>query len=240
MGTTGLRGQRALITGAGRGIGRAIALALAGDGCELALVDCRPQDLEEAAQACERLGARSLAVVADLSLDDGPQVALQGCLDGLGGCNLLVHCAGVLSLGSALGARWQDWDAMLRVNLRSVMQLTQLALPGLIQQSNPTIIFIASVCGKTAYAGLAGYCASKHGVVGFANALFEDVRGHGVKVSSICPGYVNTDMLRHVAANGAETIQPEAVAETVRFIARFPASGCPTEIVLRSQKPPWP
>lgn len=238
-----ITGQVALITGASRGIGEHCALALAREGCSLALTARDAARLERVAARCRQLGARTLCLPADAADDAALDGLVERCITGLGGLNLLVNNAGVWHEGLAQESELGHWDEMLSINLRSVMRLTRLALPHIIAgcQGGPgrgVVILIASMSGIRTYSGGAGYCATKFGVVGFSKALWDDVAELGVKVSAICPGWVNTDMAVGSGLDRQKMIQPEDVAELVRMVATWPGTSCPKLIELMPQHYP--
>lgn len=227
-----------MVTGASRGIGEAIALALAGEGCRLALVARSGNDLERVAQRCEGLGARALCLPADLREAPELKGIVERCVEELGALHILVNNAGVFHQGLAQEADLNELDEMLDVNLRAAMHLTRHALPHIIgnRQKQGAVIFIASMSGKRTYSGGAGYCATKFGMVGFADAVFRDVREHGIKVSVICPGFVNTPMVDGMGIDTSLMAQPGEVAELVRMVATWPGTSCPREILLEPQR----
>lgn len=228
-----LENSVALVTGASRGIGRATALALAAQGCRVALVGRDEDALGRVADECE--GA--IPIVADLTDRAAPDRIVREATSALGPINVLVNNAGVGHAGSVLTAPWPEYQAMLDVNLTAVMRLTHRALPSIRKADWGALIFIASVSSKETYAGGSGYCATKFGVLGFAGAVFQDVRAHGIKVTSICPGWVDTDMIRDVGLPPDRMLRAEDVADAVVFAARMPASACVTEMVLEPQLP---
>ena len=227
-----------MVTGASRGIGRAVALMLAEEGCELALVARDAGRLESLAASCrEKSGRRALVLPLDLMKNVACKKAVAACRAEFGGLDILVNNAGIAYPGGAVEADPMNWEEMILLNLMSVMRLSKAAIPEIIESPAGAIIFVSSISGKRAFGGAAGYCASKHGVNGFAEAIFEDLKPYGTKISAICPGWVNTGMAAQAGVDPELVMQPEDVAEAVRFVARFPSRGCPTEILLRCQHP---
>jgi NAD(P)-dependent dehydrogenase (short-subunit alcohol dehydrogenase family) len=236
---TSIRGKVALITGASRGIGRAIACGLAEEGCRLSLIARGEAQLEETKEMSEDRGAEVATFTADVT--DGSVIAdvFGRTADAFGGIDIVVNNAGTGHLASIMEADGADWARTIDVNLRAAMESTRLAVPYLRKRGGGTIIFIASLSSKIAYGGGGAYCASKHGLLGFAGAVFEDVRGFGIRVCSICPGFVNTELIEGLGIAPKAIIQPDDVADAVRFAAKFGGTACPTEIVIRSQTPPY-
>ncbi len=126
------------------------------------------------------------------------------------------------------------------VNVNGLMYVTRHTLPHLVRGGRGAVIQIASVAGRGSFAGGGAYCASKHAVIGYSQSVFEDVREAGVKVTVICPGFVNTDMVDGRGLIMERMIQPADIARAALFVARFPGTGCPTEIVIRPQRTPYP
>jgi NADP-dependent 3-hydroxy acid dehydrogenase YdfG len=240
---TNIAGQVALITGAGRGIGEQIAYALAGEGCRLGLTALEPDELSRVAARCQQLGASAAAFPLDLrNLNKVPELVSKVAAE-FGGLNILVNNAGVWHGGSAAEAEADGIDEMIDVNLRAVMQLTRLALPHIIAGAEGAVgrgavVFISSMSGVRSYAGGSGYCATKFGVNGYASAVFDDVGKLGVKVTTICPGWVNTAMGADSEVPPDEMVQPEDVAELMRLVATWPDSSCPMLITIYPQTVP--
>lgn len=224
--------KAAIVTGASRGIGRSIVVRLAQTGYKVALLARDKKGLEETARQCGS-GSETLIVPCDLSNPTEWKPAVDRVIEKWGAINVLVNNAGIHE-----SADPESWDKTLDVNLRATMGLTRLALPYLEKAGSGAVINIASIAGLMGVAGSAAYCASKHGVMGFTRALFEDVREKNIKVSAICPGFVATDLTESPKLDSKKMIQPEDVAETVLFVINFPSTGCPTEIVLRPQHSP--
>jgi short-subunit dehydrogenase len=230
---------RIIITGASRGIGRAVALVLARQGAHLALVARDTGALREVAQECKKAGGEAVPIARDLSDPNAPLGIVREAVSALGGIDVLINNAGQYAGGKAGEGDLAAWDTQLQVNLTAVIHLTHHALPHLKKSAHGAIITTASISSKTAHAGGAIYCASKHGVLGFSNALFEDIRETGIKVCAICPGYVNTDMAADSGIVPERAIQPEDLADTVLYVLATRATVCPTEIVLRPQRSPY-
>jgi 3-oxoacyl-[acyl-carrier protein] reductase len=230
-----LEGKTALVTGGGRGIGRAIALALAGEKCNLALTGRNPAHLEETAEECRARGCDVLVVPSDIQKIESLPGMVRAVSARFGSLDILINNAGVGGPGSADQADLDLWDRAIDTNLRSVMHLTRHALPIIKRSPWGAVVFIASIAGKMSFPGSAAYCASKHGVVGFAASVFEDVREQNIKVSAICPGFVNTDMVGGKVV-AEKMIQPEDIAQTVLFVLKFPHTGCPARPTIHDPR----
>lgn len=226
-----------VITGASRGIGRSCALELAQPNTHLFLLARQEAELNAVAKECEARGAQAHYMTLDL----GNTAAIRQCIEdirsGFGAVDILINNAGIWLEKPFEEGDMSLWDAALDVNLKSVMHITRYCLEGM--PSSGAVIFVASTASRRSYAGGTNYCAAKFGLLGFANALFEDIKERGIKVSSILPGVVNTDMHRgDPKLQEAKMIQPEDVAKTVSFILSMPQNVCPTEITLMPQYNP--
>ncbi len=233
-----LSGQVALITGASSGIGRAIAEELAKHGADVALLARRKDALEESARICASYEVRTLVLPCDLRDRAALNEAVEKCASDLGGINILINNAGIMHGGVTQDLDLDHFDQVMDVNISAPVAITRYALPHILKHPRGAVIQIASVAGKMSFRGGAMYCASKHALVGFSNALFEDVRENGIKVCAICPGYVNTPMMDGRTLQVEKMIQSEDIAKAVLFAVRYPDTGCPTEIYLRPQRSP--
>ncbi|MBI3756621.1 MAG: SDR family oxidoreductase [Deltaproteobacteria bacterium] len=234
-------GQRvALITGASRGIGRAIALRLARAGATTVLAARTQTDLLTVAELIHALGQETLVVPTDVANDQQLEALAAAALERFGHIDLLVNNAGGGPPRAPITkARFMDWDWTLRVNLWATMALTKLVLPTMIERRSGAIVNICSLAGLTGKAGEAAYAAAKFGVRGFSQSLFEEVRAYGIKVSTICPGSVDTALLPpNRRVDRSKMIKPEDVAEVVYGVAMSSAHCCPLEIVLQPQLDP--
>jgi 3-oxoacyl-[acyl-carrier protein] reductase len=233
---SGLQGGRALVTGAGRGIGRAIALALGRAGCEVVVTARSLDQLSEVRTEIASARGQSIAIQSDLTRDDELDRLVRAC----GPVDILVNNAGWGRRAPVVRAKVEDWDRTLRLNLRAPMILTQRFLPAMIEKGEGAVINIGSVSGKTGEAEGAAYSASKFGLIGFTQSLYEEVREFGIKVAVILPGFVDTPMIPPVKhLDRSKMIQPEDVAQTVQFVLNAPATSCPVEITIRPQRSPY-
>jgi NADP-dependent 3-hydroxy acid dehydrogenase YdfG len=137
-------------------------------------------------------------------------------------------------------AKIEDWDQTLRLNLRAPMILAQRFLPAMIEKHEGAVINIGSVSGKSGEAEGAAYSASKFGLIGFTQSLYEEVREHGIKVAVILPGFVDTPLIPPVKhLDRSKMIQADDVAQAVQFVLTAPETSCPVEITIRPQRSPY-
>jgi len=230
----------AVVTGAGRGIGRAIALRLAQDGCRVAAVARTESELEETASAAGTAGGSIFAVPADVTRDGDLESAVRLIIERLGRITILVNNAGFAPPRSpVLKTSLADWDRTLATCLRAPMVLTRLVLPDMLAHGSGAIVNIASIAGKKGRGGEAAYAAAKFGLLGFTQSLFEEVREHGVKVIAICPGFVDTDLIpANKRVDRGKFLQPSDIADAVHDVLTTPLRACPTELILEPQYDP--
>jgi NAD(P)-dependent dehydrogenase (short-subunit alcohol dehydrogenase family) len=205
----------ALVTGAGRGIGRAIALALGRKGVSVTAVARTAADLDRLVEEIEASGGRALAFAGDVrdsSVTDG---AVARTVDRFGGLQILVNNAGVGRFAPVEQTSDEDWDRVIGTNLTAVFRLTRAALPHLAQRGGH-VFMISSLAGVNPIAGMAAYCASKAGLDHFAASLMLEVRQRGVKVTTLAPGSVDTGFAGGpAAADTSWMLTAEDLAQTV-------------------------
>jgi 3-hydroxybutyrate dehydrogenase len=189
-----LAGRRALVTGAGRGIGRAVALDLARAGAELALSARTQGELDGVAAEAQRLGARAVAIVADVSRPDAVRELFRAARERLGPVDVLVNGAGVAPSAPLAKTSDEQWRAAIEVNLSGTFYCMREALPEMLERGFGRIVNLASIAGKTGYPYISAYAASKHGVLGLTRCAALEAAPRGVTVNAVCPGYVDTPM----------------------------------------------
>jgi short-subunit dehydrogenase len=231
-----LDGKIALVTGASQGIGRAIAIALARTGCEVVLTARNMDQLAEAQKEIVATKGVARSIQADLTRDDEIERLAQSC----GPVDYLINNAGWGKRAPVVRAKIEDWDQTFRLNLRAPMILAQKFLPAMIAKRKGAVINIGSVSGKSGETNGAAYSASKFGLIGFTQSLFDEVREHNIKVAVILPGFVDTPMIPPVKhLDRSKMIQADDVAQTVLYILQSPATACPVEITIRPQRTPY-
>jgi NAD(P)-dependent dehydrogenase (short-subunit alcohol dehydrogenase family) len=241
-----LAGKRAVVTGAGKGIGRSIALALARAGADVAVTARTASDIERLVGDIRALGRAAVAVTCDVTEAEQVQHMATTLLEGLGGLDILVNNAGNAGSHKLLDHSDELWHRMLAVNLTSVYYVCKAFLPVFIDQRGGRIINIASIASRAGGKYVAAYTASKHGVLGLTRALAVELLPYNVTVNAVCPGYVDTPLTdasvsNMVARTGmseaqarawlAQTspqnrlISPEEVASVVVFLALESSRG---------------
>ena len=233
-----LQNRVALVTGASRGIGLAIARVLGRLGARLALCARDAARLESVAAEFGRAGIAAVTVPADLARASDIASLVQKTEQSLGSIEILVNNAGIGYFAPVQEASEANWDAVLDTNLKAVFLLSKAVAPGMIRRRGGHIVNIASLAGKNAFAGGAIYCASKWGLLGLTQCMAEDLRPHGVRVSSICPGTVATDFSPHAGKDTSKMLQPEDVAHAVEMVLTQAPQSFISEVLLRpTQKP---
>ncbi|HXO87578.1 MAG TPA: SDR family NAD(P)-dependent oxidoreductase [Candidatus Acidoferrales bacterium] len=228
----------ALVTGASRGIGLAVAKSLAAMGAKIALCARDPQRLAAAAADLERGGTSVVAVPADVSRTAEIAPLVEKTEQSLGPIEILVNNAGIGVFGPIQDASEANWDAVLDTNLKSVFLLSRAVAPGMISRRTGHIVNIASLAGKNAFAGGGIYCASKWGLLGLTECMAEDLRPFGIRVSAICPGSVATDFSPHSMKDPKKMLQPEDVAHAVFMILTQAPQSFISEVLLRPTEKP--
>jgi NADP-dependent 3-hydroxy acid dehydrogenase YdfG len=229
-----LRGKVALVTGAGRGIGRAIALAFAEEGAAVALVARSRADLAGVAAEIRERGGRALAVPADVTQDAAVESVVENVAGELGRLDILVTSAGTASFAPVADSKPGDWDAMLALNLRAVMVCCRAALPTMMRQRSGTILNLASIAAKRVLPGSAVYTATKMAVIGFSRVLAEELRAHGVRVGVLVPGAVDTPLWDTLGSSPPrdKMLRPEDVARAAVLMAALPPHASLEELTL--------
>ncbi|CAF1017870.1 unnamed protein product [Rotaria sordida] len=249
-GVIDLHGKNAVITGASRGIGKEIALTLAKEGCNVALLARSRDALETLAIECSKNGIKAHVIICDMSSKQSIEDAckqishiFQNKLD------ILINNAGIAGESvSAIEEKTPSgkdvvdmWEEVMMVNLLGLMRITGRCLPMMKESKHGAIITISSLSATMTSGRSAQYHASQWGVNGFLGSIYEDIREYGIKVCSIMPGFVNTPMIhddKH-KLNFDKCIQPEDIAQGVLYILRTPYNVCPTEIKYRPQYTPY-
>jgi short-subunit dehydrogenase len=202
------RNQIAFLTGAASGIGRALAVALAKEGCHLYLVDVDQSGLESLRDSLEPDGVRIWTARCDLSKANEIQTTVQQALHVTGGIDLLINNAGVAYYGPTDQMTQQQWDWLMSINLLAPIQITQALLPSLLKRPDPHIVNMCSISGLVAGGRFAAYHTSKFGLIGFTESLRAEFGRKGVGVTAICPGPVLTKLYQSAQSSRSDKAVP--------------------------------
>ena len=228
-----LSGKTAIVTGARRGMGRAISLALAREGANVVVSDISQEDCQKVVDEIEQLGRKGLPVKCDVSSGTDVEAMVRKTVAEFGGVDILVNNAGIISYKPFLELTEEDWDRTLNVNLKGQFLCARAAAKEMVKNKRGRIINIASIssggCG-IAFPLIAHYTASKGGVVALTEALALELTSHGINVNAICPGAIDTDMAKGAKESGQlEQVlarvpkgrlgKPEEIANLVVFLA---------------------
>jgi 3-oxoacyl-[acyl-carrier protein] reductase len=230
----------ALVTGATLGIGRATAFALGRAGYRVGVCSRSPAKVATLLEELAAVGITAAGQAADVG-DPAEVRALVELVTGtLGPIDVLVNNAGIAILKPFAELTLDEWDATMRTNLRSMFLVTREVLPGMRARKTGFVLNVASLAGKYAFAGGTAYVASKHAVLGFTRTLMLEVRKDGVRVMAICPGSVDTALIRNQSTLTPDLdriLLPEDVAESILHALRMPARSLVSEIDLRPANP---
>jgi 3-oxoacyl-[acyl-carrier protein] reductase len=233
-----LSGAVALVTGGSRGIGRAIAVGLARLGASVAICGRDSKALGNASEELAGLGGPVFSVVADVTDDSAVKDLVVKTEAALGAITILVNNAGIGVFGPAHEKSEQDWDNVLNTNLKSVFLVSKAVAPGMIARKSGDIINISSLAGVNAFAGGGLYCASKWGVQGLSACMAEDLRGHGIRVSVICPGSVATEFSGRGPKDASKVLSAEDVWHAVEMIVTQGPKSFMSQVQIRPLSKP--
>jgi 3-oxoacyl-[acyl-carrier protein] reductase len=189
-----LANQVAIVTGAGRGIGRAIALKFAAEGADVACVSRTPENAEKVAQEVRGLGQKGWTHGLDVADASAVNAAAEKILAEAGRVDILVNNAGVTRDGLLMRMSEEEWDAVLNTNLRGAFLFTKALTRAFVRQRSGRIINVASIAGLTGNAGQCNYAASKAGLIGFTKSLARELASRQITVNALAPGFIETDM----------------------------------------------
>lgn len=222
-----LKNKTAIITGAGKGIGRALAIALAKEGVHLGLVARTASDLESLGKlVTEQYGVKVVAAIADISIQSEAEAAFATISQELGAIDILINNAGIAQFGNLLDMEPEQWKRIVDVNLMGTYHMLRAVLPGMIEHQKGDVINISSTAGERGFATGSAYNASKFAVMGLTEAVLQEVRKHNIRVTALTPSTVNTDLAVNAGLKiGTEDhmMQPEDVAELALATLKLPS-----------------
>ncbi|MGY1779575.1 SDR family NAD(P)-dependent oxidoreductase [Geodermatophilus sp. SYSU D01036] len=239
-----LSGRVALVTGASSGIGEATAVALAEAGAAVAVGARRADRLHALARKLRDGGARALTLDLDVTDEASCRAAVARTREELGGLDVLVNNAGVMLLGTIVGADVEDWRRMLSTNVLGLMYMTHAAIDGMVEQGSGDVVNVSSVAGRTARKGAGVYNASKWAVNAFSESLRQEVTTRGVRISLVEPGAVATELTDHITQPDAKAasqrmytemtpLQAEDVAKAILYVVSQPPHVAVNEVLVR-------
>jgi len=213
-----LQGKNAIITGAGKGIGRALAIALAQEGVNIGLAARTASDLDTVAAELKQYGVKTAIAIMDVADINAVNSAVASLKSELGAIDILINNAGIGAFGSFMALEPEQWEQIIRVNLLGAYYVTRAVLPEMIERKTGDIINVSSTAGKNGAAVTSAYSASKFGLIGMSESLMQEVRKYNIRVSTLLPSTVATDMAKDLNltdGNPERVMQPEDFAELV-------------------------
>lgn len=217
-----LQGKTAIVTGGGRGIGRASALALAKEGAAVVVAARTSPEVEAVAREVRDIGSRAISVAADLSTEAGVAGMVAKALEAFGRVDVLVNNAGIgMTFCNVVDIKTDDWQRMLQINLTGPFLCCKAVLPAMIKQRSGKIVNISSLGGQIGIAGNSSYGAAKAGLINFSLCLAAEVKQYGIDVNAVCPSGTDTRLLHEIGRAEGRTnlMTPEEIAAVVLFLA---------------------
>ncbi len=224
-----LKGKVAVVTGAGQGIGAAIARLFALEGARLVLADIRSDPVQKVAAGIQADGGEVLTVRTDVTSDRECRLMIDTAIQRFGGLDILINNAGIAGKGTVTEITEEAWDRVMAVNLKSIFLASRHAVPHMERAGGGSIVCIASVAGMTGEMGQVAYNTSKHGVIGLVRCMAYDHAAAGIRVNAVCPGAIDTPLLEPLPAERRTRLErmhlmgrlghPEEIARAVLHLA---------------------
>ncbi|MEN6521360.1 MAG: SDR family oxidoreductase [Armatimonadota bacterium] len=241
-----LKDKVTIITGGGRGIGRATAVLLAGEGAKVVVTARTRGEIEEVAKEIKGFGGMALAIQADVTIEEDIKRLVKETESAFGPVDILINNAGTLALSPVTETSTEMWDQILSVNLRAVFLACREVLQGMMERKSGRIINIGSMAGRRGYAEQGAYCASKHGLIGLSKVMALETQQYGIRVHVVAPGGVLTDLSKNLrasrgdAAKDKDWMSSEEVAMGVLYLCTQTGPAMTDELVLRRyESDPW-
>jgi len=234
-----LQNRVAIVTGAGRGIGRATALALAEEGCRLALASRTNEEINAVAREIEGLSRRAIAVRCDVSEEADVRSLVDRTLQEFGSVHIVVNNAGTQFREPLVDYRVEDWDSVLDSHVRGMFLVTRFSLPSMLEAGWGRVVTVASMAAKSGVPRRVAYCTAKWGQIGFTEALDEELKESGIRAHVLCPGPVATRMRVEGFPDEIpeSLIQPEDVAAEIVHLLTLPETAYVREVCIRNGQP---
>lgn len=236
-----LRDKTALITGGGRGLGKATAIALAQEGVSIAITGRNEENLKTTVAELQELGIKAMYAVFDVGNYDSVKEGIKSIMDTMGHIDILVNNAGIAGVGSFLEMPVSEWEQMIQTNLMGMYYVTKEVLPQMVERSSGDIVNIASTAGLNGNPNVSAYSASKFAVVGMSESLMKEVRKHNIRVITMTPSTIESDMTIGLgfAKKGSEenTLQPSDFAELIVSGLKLPRRAMLKSAALWSTNP---
>lgn len=230
----------ALVTGATEGIGRATALAFGRAGWRVGVCARTASRVEALVAELRASGVEAAGAAGDVGAEADARRIARAVQDGIGSVDVLVNNAGIAVFKPFLEQSLDDWDRTMATNVRSLYLMTREVLPGMLERKRGAIVNVASLAGKNGVKGATAYAASKHAVLGFSRSLMLEVRSLGIRVIAICPGSVDTELIRsqeNPDAPARRILHPDDVATTILAALQLPERALVSELDLRPSNP---
>ena len=222
-----LRNKIAIITGAGKGIGKETAFDFAREGANLVLVSRTLDDLKKTSRQIEKYKVKTLSLTADIALEEDVAKMIKDTMNAFGRIDILVANAGIHLRKTIIDTSVADWDEMMEINLRGTFLCCREAVKIMIDQNYGKIIIISSESGKKGSASQGAYCATKFGQIGFTEVLTDEVKDYNINVNAVLPSATNTPLIRksYPEVNHEALTKPESIAKVITFMASENASA---------------
>ena len=222
-----LKSKIAIVTGAGRGIGRETAIDFAREGADVVLVSRSEKELSEVASEIKKIGTGVLVATGDIAKEDDVARVFEKTISEFGRVDIVVANAGIHLRKSVIDTTTEEWDEMMAINLRGTFLCCKAAAKIMIKQNYGKIIIISSESGKKGSAFQGAYCTSKFGQIGFTEVLQDELKDYNINVNAVLPSATNTKLLRdsYPEVNHSLLLKPEQIAKVITFVASDNASG---------------